>query len=356
MKLTINNLESVAEKYFQNELTAAERIAVEQTLQSDAGLKQEWDMTLSILEGLSHAADTAHIKTVLAALDTPKSTSTKVLKFVKRNWKTSAIAASLLLASISTIQFLNKSNEIGKNQNQFTQLNREIQHIKNSQNNIINTINGSNLTPKTEPVYNLGGTGFALSNDGYIATNYHIISDNKSISIVTSNNVAYNAIVVGYDAAADIAILKITDPDFNFGKQNIPFNLKHNTKKVLGLKIFSVGYPQDNLVYNEGYISCENGYENDSLSYQLEIISNPGQSGSPVLDEQGNIIGLITGKNSNTSGTTYAVQADVLLKLINSLPDHIKINPPKNNGIARLGRTDQVDKIKQYIVTVKTAK
>lgn len=351
------NIEEWAEKYYNRQLTQEEKAEIDTLLEADVVLQKEWDEAMELLAALAHASDAEHIRQALRSARQPEKAPGRLIAFIRNNWKTSAIAASFALAAISTVQYMNSSKEMGNSKSKFTQLSREVENIKNSQNSIIKTIEDKTLTPKApEPQYDLGGTGFALTNDGYIATNYHVVTGTSDISIITQDNHTYNAVMVGYDAVLDLAILKITDKDFKFGKSPVPYNLKYQPSQVLGLKVFSVGYPQDNLVYNEGYISCERGYQGDSLSYQLEIVANPGQSGSPVIDKQGNVLGLINGKKSNTSGTTYAVRSKALLDLIGRLPDHIRITPPRSNAIARLERTEQVSQLKNYIVTIKTVK
>lgn len=351
------NIEEWADKYHNRQLTGEEIIKIEAQLREDVVLQREWDQIMDVLNALAHAADTDHIRKVMQEARKPEKTPARFTSFIRQNWKTSAIAASFALAAISTVQYMNSSKEMGNSKSKFTQLSREVENIKNSQNSLIKTIEDKTLTPKAAvPQYDLGGTGFALTNDGYIATNYHVVIGNSEISVITQDNHIYNAVMVGYDAVLDLAILKITDKDFKFGKSPVPYNLKFQDNQVLGLKVFSIGYPQDNLVYNEGYISCEKGYQGDSLSYQLEIVADPGQSGSPVIDKNGNILGLINGKKSNTAGTTYAVRSKALLDLIGRLPDHIHIVPPKSNAIAKLERTEQVTQLKNYIVTIKTVK
>jgi serine protease Do len=81
------------------------------------------------------------------------------------------------------------------------------------------------------------------------------------------------------------------------------------------------------------------------------MTANPGQSGAPVLDKFGAVIGIITGKQSNTTGTTYAVQTKALMNLVKRSGVKIKMND--NNKLAKLDRTVQVAKIRDYVFAVK---
>lgn len=351
--ITKYNIDELAESYLNGSLSNNEMDQLEVAINNDPILKKEWEQAIAIYKALDHAADSAHIKNQISAIRKEKQPNilNKTIQFISHNWKNGAVAASILVAAFSTFYYLETSNKFGNKISEFTQLSREVEHIKVSQNNLRKTIEVSQSKETNQ--FDMSGTGFALSNDGYLATNYHVISNSKEIYITTKDNTTYPAYIVGYDVGKDIAILKVSDELFKFSKQNLPYSIIEKNEKVLGTKIFSIGYPQENLVYNEGYISAEKGFENDTLSYQLEIMANPGQSGAPILDKNGNVLGLINGKNNKTTGTTYAVQSKALTSLIKSLPEHIKIALPKHNSISKLDRTDQVEILKNYVVTIK---
>src|SRR5690606_8369655 len=111
-----------------------------------------------------------------------------------------------------------------------------------------------------------GGTGFALTNDGYVVTNYHVTEGADSIYIQSKEGLHFRASLVGFDQKTDLAILKVDDPEFRFAKADIPYSFAP-TKRKLGSKIFTLGFPQEEIVYNEGYISAVNGYNGDTLQY-----------------------------------------------------------------------------------------
>lgn len=355
MLLNKFNIDECVEKYTNNLFSANEKAEIDRILKEDVVLQKEWQECLDINNALKYAQDRNFIQNhIQAAIGPKQNTLSKTIDFAKNYWKTAAVAASVTLATISTFGWMQSNNQTGINHSKFTQLNREIEHIKSSQNSIIKTIQ-SDIAASKVPEITLGGTGFALSNDGYIATNYHVVKNANNISVQTNDKIEHKAYIIGVDPTNDLAILKIEDTKFKFGKSPIPYQLS-SQESLIGLKVFTVGYPQDDMVYNEGYISCEKGFQGDTLSYQLEIISNPGQSGSPIIDQNGSIIGLITGKKTNTTGTTYAIQSKALLSLVKDLPDHFKINLPEGKNLRKLERTEQVNSIKNYIVTVKTSK
>src|SRR5690606_38250335 len=120
--------------------------------------------------------------------------------------------------------------------------------------------------------------------------------------------------VVAVDPRHDVAILRVDAPDFSFSGQDIPYTIKE-LKRPLGTPIFTLGFPQEEIVYHEGYVSSSNGFQGDSMQYRLNLPSASGQSGAPVLDRSGLLIGIITGKESLSEGTTYAVSTQALLDL-----------------------------------------
>jgi serine protease Do len=88
----------------------------------------------------------------------------------------------------------------------------------------------------------------------------------------------------------------------------------------------------------------------------MYIPVNPGNSGGPVMDEKGNVIGVITGKQTQTSGVAFAVKSNYLLKAIQSIPaDSLSksLNLSTKNTLASLSRTQQIKKLRNYVFMVK---
>ncbi|MGC4056823.1 MAG: serine protease [Chitinophagaceae bacterium] len=105
------------------------------------------------------------------------------------------------------------------------------------------------------------GLGFALTNDGYVITNYHVTEGADSVYIQTRNGEYLKASTISFDAKSDIAILKVESRKFRFNKQQsaLPYTFA-TAKKSLGERVFTLGYPQDEIVYSEGYVSSRNGF------------------------------------------------------------------------------------------------
>jgi serine protease Do len=198
------------------------------------------------------------------------------------------------------------------------------------------------------------GTGFALSSDGYIITNEHVIAGADSVYIQNANGDAYRVKTVYTNAAYDIAILKITDTSFK-KLAALPYGFKRSHAD-LGEDVFTIGYPRDDIVYNKGYLSSGTGFNGDTTTYQVSIPVNPGNSGGPVLDGKGNVIGIISGKQTQFDGAAFAVKSRYLYKAIQAIPaDSLSsgLNLNNKSSLANLGRSQQIKRIQNYIFMVK---
>lgn len=169
------------------------------------------------------------------------------------------------------------------------------------------------------------GTGFAISSDGYIVTNYHVIDGAKSIKIRGINNdfdKTYKAEIAISDKNNDLAIIKISDLNFsNLG--SIPFSIPKITVDV-GTSIFVLGYPLratmgDEIKLTNGIVSSKSGFQGDITSYQISAPVQPGNSGGPLFDDSGNIIGIINAKHTGAENAAYAVKCSYLNNLIEQL-------------------------------------
>jgi S1-C subfamily serine protease len=203
------------------------------------------------------------------------------------------------------------------------------------------------------------GTGFGISPNGYIVTNYHVVENGKNIKIKGINgdfSKEYIAFSIAVDKNNDIAILKINDPKFE-KINNIPYKL---TLKILdvGTSVYALGYPLrstmgDEVKLTNGIISSKSGFQGDITTYQISVPVQPGNSGGPLIDNKGNIVGIINAKHSDAENASYAIKTIYLYNLLQSLE-----TPPgelSNNYLENKSLTEQVKTIKNfvYIVEVK---
>lgn len=200
------------------------------------------------------------------------------------------------------------------------------------------------------------GTGFALKG-GYLVTNYHVIEGAKSITIQGVNGVfnkSFNATIIGTDKKNDLALLKIKDSSFvDFGA--IPYTLTSTTSDV-GEDIFVLGYPLtstmgDEIKLTTGIISSKTGFQGDVALYQISAPIQPGNSGGPLFDQKGNVIGIVSAKYAGAENVGYAIKTVYLRNLIESCAD-ISIIPTANT-VATLLLTGKVKKEKNFVFLIK---
>jgi S1-C subfamily serine protease len=186
-----------------------------------------------------------------------------------------------------------------------------------------------NTTLDYDPNEQAAGTGMILTSNGYILTNNHVIESSTSISVtVESTDKTYTATVVGTNKTADVAVLKLTDAS---GLTPVTFD---STEKVtVGQSIYSVGNAEGtgNLVTAVGTV----GAVNQSLSIGSDQSDTPenltgliqlnsdvvsGDSGGPLFDKSGHVIGIVTAASSGSSTVTgYAINIAQVLKVAKAI-------------------------------------
>ncbi|OKZ20527.1 MAG: hypothetical protein BHV77_10085 [Bacteroides sp. 43_108] len=200
------------------------------------------------------------------------------------------------------------------------------------------------------------GTGFALNN-GYVATNYHVIENAKSISIkgIKGDFTAkYNATIIATDKYNDLALLQISDNDFK-GFGSIPYNVKTSVSDV-GEDVFVLGYPLtstmgDEIKLTTGVISSKTGFQGDVSLYQISAPIQPGNSGGPLFDNKGNLIGIVNAKHKDAENVGYAIKTSYLKNLIESSISTSIL--PNNNRIDRQALTEKVKSLKDFVFFIE---
>lgn len=196
------------------------------------------------------------------------------------------------------------------------------------------------------------GTGFALDG-GYIVTNHHVVDGARTISIygVGGNfNKSYSALIVGVDKNNDLALIKISDYSFNsFG--SIPYAIRDGMAEV-GEESFVLGYPLTQVMGNEikltnGIISSRSGYQGDISTYQISAPVQPGNSGGPLFDSNGNVVGIVNAGIPGAENVGYAIKTNYLRNLVESVASTTIL--PTNNKISSLTLPQKVAKVKDYV-------
>ena len=203
------------------------------------------------------------------------------------------------------------------------------------------------------------GTGFAISSDGYIVTNHHVVVDSKDIKVRGLNgnfSTTYNAEIVVDDKINDLAIIKINDPGFT--SLGIPTYSLSNTTADVGHSVFVLGYPLratmgDEVKLTNGIVSSKTGFQGDITSYQISAPVQAGNSGGPVFNQDGKVVGIINSKHLGAENASYAVKINYLTNLIELLD--VK---PKALTVGALNGKDLSEQVKSiknfvYILEVK---
>ena len=276
------------------------------------------------------------------------------LPVVQKMWSkyrvSAAIAATVaMIAVFGTLFSTGYFDE--KISNSF--LRRKLTSIERSQNAINKKLTDKPVIGPVNPGQ-FGGTGFAITSNGYVVTNYHVVKDADSIYVENSAGESYKAKQIYIDPTYDLAVLQIIDPAFK-DLAALPYTFKKSASNVAE-GVYTVGFPKDDLVYNEGYVSSSNGYEGDTVAYQVSIPVNPGNSGGPLLDSRGNVVGIINRKQTLVDGVAFAVKSSYLLKSIEAIPqdsleDKLILN--KRNLLNGLKPSEQFKKLEPYIFMVK---
>ncbi len=205
------------------------------------------------------------------------------------------------------------------------------------------------------------GTGFVISKDGIIATNSHVITDASKIELVIKNEIGtftYKAKVLLNDSKNDVALLQINDSNFK-GFSIIPFSF--NEKVEIGEKVFTIGYPLNDIMgtnfkVNDGIVSSTSGIADDVRYLQISVPIQPGNSGGPLFNKDGNVIAITSSRlNSKAVGTeienvNYAIKISYLLNLFNTLPNSNQIFISTLSG---KDLQDQVKVLKNFVCLIK---
>jgi S1-C subfamily serine protease len=201
------------------------------------------------------------------------------------------------------------------------------------------------------------GTGYAISSNGYIVTNHHVTNGATSIKIrgiKEDFTKTYTAKVIIEDKNNDLTIIKIEDPSFTT-LGTIPYIITNRASDV-GSSVFVLGYPLratmgDEVKLTNGIISSKSGFQGDVTSYQVTAPVQPGNSGGPLFDDKGNIIGIINAKHVGAENASYAIKASYLMNLIDLMP-----TPPKLQTISTVAGkplTEQVKILKKFTYIIE---
>ena len=356
------------ERYLSGDMNASERAYFEQLRKNTPEIDQmvvEHSMFLhqmdiySVHRNLRQSLQATHAR----LLETGEvneggelTTKGKVIQLWRKYKKVTTIAASVggiiaLVISALMAYFSPVGNS------QIEQLSRDVSEMKINQQVqgiVINAIKGK--IPENKQVVS-GGTGFLIDTKGYIITNAHVLKGTGAV-VVNSKGQEFKVSILHVDKSRDLAILKINDDDYT-PLRSLPYGIRKNNSD-LGEQIFTLGYPRNDIVYGEGYLSARTGFNSDSLSYQIQISANPGNSGAPVFNNNGEVIGIVSTRQAEAEGVAFAVKSKNIYQMVSELKEkdsslnRIKI-PARSAGTLRgMERKEQITKVEDCVYNVKT--
>lgn len=290
----------------------------------------------------------------------------KIVTLWKRYKRTVAVAASIagvvsifiasLISAIHTDKNPNIISLVGKLNKQERKLDmqeKETQKLKNTVAQIA-AVSPDVMKPRVESKFR--ATGFLIdATNNFIVTNAHVVNEAKHQLIIENNKGdQFLAKAVYVNVANDLAILKVIDNDFK-KLPAFPYTIRRSNAE-LGEQVFMLGYPKQEIVYGEGYISAKNGYQLDTIYCQLSTSVNEGNSGSPIINKKGELLGIITSMETNAEGVVFAIKSVNIYRAVEEVK---KIDAYQNIKITTAGtlkgldRETQIRKVQDYIFMIK---
>ncbi|MGC3943105.1 MAG: serine protease [Chryseolinea sp.] len=379
MKLSVEEIDQL-DRYESRTLSQTELTAIEDRMKSDASFRQLAQDHLKLIREVKRQGERAHVLDLLesAHRDMSAETSSRVVtskapmvasakdstaikqpvqkqarKFEVGYWKLSGIAASVALISVVATFIITRSLKNEQSAN-YKELRRNVEQIKRSQKLLMDDIAEQKVVPTPAPA-NYAGTSFLISANGYLTTSYHVVRESDSIFVENEAFGNLKAKVVYQDRENDIALLKI--PGFVLEKSSLPYAISKKESN-LAEDVFTLGYPKEDVVFGAGSISAMTGYKGNPIAYQISVPVNPGNSGGPLFNNKGDLVGIISGQQTQSSGTAFAIKSTVLLASIDQAPDSVKglIRAPRMTSQRIPSRVDQVNEWRKYVFMVRVYK
>jgi serine protease Do len=349
------------DNYLEGKLNAQELAAFELRISSDPAFQKAFEEHKTLISILNASNERQVLKHKLKHIHSVEfGKEAKIIsikqpeKLTKRLGKTFMVAASAaVIAVFSTVAVLSTGDKVEKQEDIIQTLGLEVDKVKAAQDVIYKNL-GTKENKVNFVAANLEGSAFALNNNGYVLTSWHLVNGADSIFIQNNSTERTPTKIIFNDPALDIAVLKIENEELSKSWQ-VPFTFNARSTEV-GEEVFTLGYPRKDVVYGEGSLSSLSGYRNDTAMYQVSIPVNQGNSGGPLLDSHGNVIGVIYGKLITAEGTGFAIKSTQIIRSIsavegNAVKSELSFSRSKTS-LKKLKRSEQIKKINPYVFNV----
>lgn len=354
------------ERYLGEEMTPAERLSFEELRRSNPEvdlLVVEHSLFLNQLSAYGEQKNlrsTLHeVHNELIGKGTIREVAPRAVirQLWKKHKKVMGVAASI--AGLTTLLIAGMLSYYSRKAStaELQQLNKKFENTERKVNalekQVESDIEAAPKSPAT-PIKS-GGTGFLIDEKGYVATNAHVVEGSSTVVLQNNKGLEFRATIVHLNRENDIAVLKIVDSDFVYHNL-IPYSFRKGGAE-LGEALFTLGYPREEIVYNEGYMSAKTGFNGDTLSCQIGVSANPGNSGGPVFNRNGEVVGIINTRLTRSEGVVFAVNARNIFNTVDSISkmdtsSRVKLNV--NSLLKGVDRVQQIKKIADCVFMVKS--
>ncbi len=366
-------LMDAAERFAKGEMSAEEKIYFEDLRKNNPALDQTVVEQLFFLNQLDNYSSKKNFKTLLGEVENKlvqekfltRSTTAqpkgRIIQLWHRYKKDIAVAASiagivsLFMASlVSSVRNKNENTtELVKKIDAATaktkSIEKELKQMKDG-------ANAASLPLKPSIDTRFRATGFMIDvNNNYIVTNAHVLKEaSHNLIVANIKGEEFEAKSVYINAEQDLAIIKITDSAFKT-LPALPYTIRKSDAD-LGEQIFFMGYPKAEIVYGEGYVSAKNGHDMNPVYCQLSTSANEGNSGSPVITKNGDLIGIVTSSEKNVNAVVYAIKSANIFSAVSEVKKqegNEKIKITSSASLKGLDRVSQIKKMKGYVFMIK---
>lgn len=358
------------ERYLTGEMSAEEKVWFKQLRDKNPEIDQmvvEHKLFLHQLEAfgehaaLKHTIAAAH-ENLLQKGDIQEGEETtfkgRVVQLFHRYKKVTAIAAAIASVTALGISILVAAVSPNINKSEYQQLRNDLTRVKIDQNKTNARLNEVDSKIPKGATANASGTAFLIDGKGYLVTNAHVLQGGSAV-VKNNKGQEFSTRIIKVDEKRDIAILKIEDADYK-PVSSLPYQIR-KPEAELGEELFTLGYPRypavEDIVVSLGYLSSPSGFNGDSTSSMISLNANPGNSGGPVFNKNGDIVGILTAREASAEGAVFAVNAKNIYQMVNELKDADtaiqKIKITNNSTLKGQSRTEQIKHVKDYVYIVK---